>query len=62
MSYGAFGQVAAHEITVRSIFRILHVSPHNTISSTLSILLGGCTTKKVGWSNGGQMPQAKASM
>lgn len=66
MSYGAFGQVAAHELTVRSIHWIF-THPSYFLSfflffgSTLLILLGGCTTKKGNWSNGGQMPPAKAS-
>ncbi len=62
MSYGSFGQVAAHELTVRDSedFVGYHIdTPYRY--SMRSILLVGCTINKVNLSNGGPTQPAKAS-
>lgn len=61
MSYGSFGQVAAHELTVSVSYSVFNIWLICDIDSMLSIQLAVYTTSKASWSSGGRTLLAMAS-
>lgn len=62
MSYGAFGHVASHELTVCFVLSSTMYYTYNLdLFSMPSILLVAFTIKKESWNDGGQMPRVRVS-